>query len=142
MSEKPMGKNVISAGRDINADTVLAGDNATLHVGTQKINLPDPSSFNINEEIEALKAILAVVGGDRQTNVNSAMMEIEGELNKPDEAQDKDLVGETLERALSYAQKGEKFTELIEKIKPHVLKATSWLGENWNKLLSLIGISV
>jgi hypothetical protein len=51
-------------------------------------------------------------------------------------------VGDPLNRALKYAKKAEGFAGAIEKLQPRLSKTTAWLGENWHKLLGLVGLTV
>jgi hypothetical protein len=51
-------------------------------------------------------------------------------------------VGDALNRALKYAQKAEGFASAMEKLQPHLAKTTAWLGDNWHKLLSIVGLTI
>jgi hypothetical protein len=51
------------------------------------------------------------------------------------------VIGGALERALRHAGKAAGFAEVAGKIAPHVQNAVAWLGENWRKLLPLVGLA-
>lgn len=50
-------------------------------------------------------------------------------------------MGEALNRVLKYANKAQGFASVLEKLQPHLTKTTAWLGENWHKLLSFVGLT-
>jgi hypothetical protein len=66
--------------------------------------------------------------------------EAAGDAAKPDP--DKDEVGKALERALGYAGKAADFGEKTGQIATHLQNAVGWLGDNWHKLLPLVGLAV
>jgi len=92
----------------------------------------------------------SIIGGVIQTgDANTASVQFQQaaafedaqeELKKPEP--NKDEVGQAIDRALNYAQKANGFVEAIDKLRPHVTNAAAWLGENWYKLLSLVGLTV
>ena len=47
-----------------------------------------------------------------------------------------------MERALGYAEKVEGFADKVESLAPKVVNAVSWLGKNWHRLLSIVGLAI
>jgi len=43
---------------------------------------------------------------------------------------------------MKYARKAEGLADIAAKLKPHVVNIVSWLGRNWKKLLSVVGLAV
>ncbi len=132
--------NNISIGGSVTGSAITSGDNNAVSVTSQQASIAEPASVNIEAEIEALRAVLATLSSPDRRKIDNALDEIEDELKKPEP--DKDEVGKALDRAMTYAQKANGFAEAIEKLRPHVEKTASWLGKNWYKLLSLVGLAI
>jgi len=73
-----------------------------------------------------------------QKKIDRALEDAAEEIAKPEP--DRDEIGQVLDRALSYAQKAEGFAETAGKLQTHITNAVSWLGDNWHKLLGLVGL--
>lgn len=104
------------------------------------ITLPPPESVNIAKEIEALREALAGLHGPDARKIRNAFSDVDDELAK--DQPDKDEVGQALERALGYATKAEGFADKVESLAPRVANAVSWLGDNWHKLLAVVGLAI
>ncbi|NMF67476.1 CHAT domain-containing protein, partial [Brasilonema octagenarum UFV-OR1] len=85
------------------------------------------------------EAIALLESPDRR-KIENAFADAQEEVNKPNP--DKNEVGKALDRAFDYAKRAEGFASLVEKLKPHLTKTTAWLGENWHKLLGIVGLGI
>jgi len=101
-------------------------------------DLPEPENVKIQAELDALLKVLLQLRSPEQRKIERAFEDIQEELQKPNP--DKDEVGRALDRAINYALKANDFVEAIDKLRPHLGKATDWLGEGWYKLLMLIDL--
>jgi hypothetical protein len=138
-NSRPRSNN-IAIGGSVTGSAITSGDNNTISVTFQTANLPAPDSVNIQAEIDALGKILATLSSPDRRKINNALEEIDEELEKPEP--DKDEVGKALDRAMTYAQKANGFAEAMDQLRPHVEKTAAWLGQNWYKLLSLVGLAI
>jgi hypothetical protein len=124
--------NVIVTGVGNNVD-------AKINVGfSKKIALPPASSVDISAELVQIRGILEKLGGEHAGRIGRALDDASEEIRKP--KPDKDEIGSALGRALDYAQKGDAFANEVEKLAPHITNAVAWLGSNWYRLLSLVGL--
>ena len=112
------------------------GDGNTAKQELQQVMLPPLERVNIQTELQAIKDVLAALN-DPVTN--GIAQKLEAESQKPDP--DKDVVGQTLETGLTYAKNLQGFAEAIDQLRPHVQNAAGWLGQNWDKLLTLVGLT-
>ena len=101
-------------------------------------DLPEPENVKIQAELDALCKVLLLLESPDWRKIKNAFDDIQEELQKPNP--DKDEVGHALDRAISYARRANDFAEAIDKLRPHLRKATAWLGEGWYKLLQLIDL--
>lgn len=139
-SQPPSQNRSVSIGGNVTGGAVTTGDSNTVSVQYQQAALPSPDSVDMQAELKALREALANLQTLDRRKIDNALDEAEDELKKPQP--DKDEVGKAVDRALDYAKKADGFTEAIEKIKPRVEKAAAWLGENWHKILSVVGLIV
>lgn len=102
--------------------------------------LPPAENVNIKREVEILRALFYQLHSDDQPVIEAALAEANHHLSKPNA--DMDQIGQALERALDYASRAERFAEIVDKLAPHVKNVCAWLGENWHKLLSFVGLAV
>ena len=129
----------VSIGGSAIGSVIQTGDSNTASVQFKQATLPAPESVNIRAEISALRSALAKLETSDSRKIDNAFADAEEELKKPEP--DKDEVGQALDRALNYGKKAEGFVQLTEKLEPHLTKAIAWLGENWHKLLSVVGLT-
>jgi len=145
MSENKSENNrSVSIDGNVSGSAVVIGDSNVVNVSYQKTTLPDPGSVIIKDELAALRAILAELqtsDADRR-RIDRALNDAEAELKIPEAEQDRDLIGGAMERAIQYAEKAGGFAEKIEKLKPHIKNVVAWLGQNWHKLLPVVGLTV
>lgn len=130
----------VSVGGSVIGGSVASGDNNTVSVHYQQATLPAVESVDIRAELRALHEILSQLQSDDKRKIKNALEDAEEELKKPEP--DKDEVGQALDRALGYAEKANGFAEAIDKLRPHVEKSAAWLGENWYKLLTVVGLAI
>ena len=130
----------VSIGGSVTGSVIQTGDGNTASVQFQPAALPQPETVDMVAVLEALQAILMQLDAPDPRKIANAVDDAKEELKKPQP--DKDEVGQALDRAMTYAQKANGFAEAIDKLRPPVQKAASWLGENWYKLLSLVNLTV
>ena len=130
----------VSIGGSVTGSAIQTGDYDTANINYQQVSLPEPESVNIQAEFNALREIIAELETSDRRKIENAFEDAQEEIKKPQP--DKDEVGEALNRALKYAKKAEGFAGAIAKLQPHIAKTTGWLGENWHKLLGLVGLIV
>ena len=139
-NENKVGQNrSVSIGGNVTGSAIQTGDRNVANLQFQPISLPAPESVDIRAEFDALHEILAKLETSDRRKIDNAFADAQEEVNKPQP--DKNEVGKALDRALDYAKKAEGFACVVEKLKPHLIKATAWLGENRHKLLSTVGLT-
>ena len=88
----------------------------------------------------ALKELLVGLNTQDRAKIANALAEAADDAAKP--RPDKHEIGGALERALGYAGKAADFGDRADKIATHEQSAVAWLGDNWHKLLPLVGFVV
>lgn len=139
-SKRPPGDRSVAIGGNAIRNVIQTGDHNTASLSYERVTLPPPEQVDVRAEIAALRDLLAGLASPDRRKIDNAVGEAEEEAAKPEP--DKEEVGKALERALGYAQKAEGFAKVIESLKPHIQNLGSWLGENWYRLLSVVGLSV
>ncbi len=127
----------VSIGANAISSAIVAGDSNNISVQFQQAALPVPEGVDIQAELNALKDILLSFNDPIATGVAQKLAD---EAKKPQP--DKSVIGTALETGLTYAKNLQGFAEAIDKLRPHVENAAAWLGENWYKLLPLIGLAI
>ncbi|WP_017315665.1 CHAT domain-containing protein [Mastigocladopsis repens] len=130
----------VSIGGNVTGSAIQTGDRNVANIHFQPVSLPAPESVDIRAELNALHEALAKLESPDRRKIENAFADAQEEVNKP--KPDKDEVGKALDRALDYAKKAEGFASVVEKLKPHLIKTTAWLGENWHKLLNIVGLGI
>ncbi len=134
------GSRSVSIGGDAVANVIQTGDGNVATLTYQKVVLPPPESVDIAAELQALEQILARLATPDQRKIANAVADAKEEIAKPNP--DKNEVGKALERALDYAKKGNEFSGIVEQLAPRIANAAAWLGQNWYKLLGLVGLVI
>ena len=137
--DKP-GARSVSVGGNAIGSVIVTGDQNVVTAKIEQVTLPPPETVNIAAEIQALREVLAGLDAPDARKIRNAFEDVDEELAK--EQPDKDEIGQALERALGYAAKVEGFAGKVESLAPRVMKAVSWLGENWHKLLAVVGLGI
>lgn len=134
---KPSGSRSVSVGGDARGNIIITGDHNVASL--QKVTLPPAASVDIRSELDAVNNLLAQLSTPDSRKIENALSDANEELGRPQP--DKDEVGTALERALGYAKKSDDFAKIVEEMAPRIAKATAWLGDNWHKLLGLVGLA-
>jgi hypothetical protein len=132
-------KNVIKKSQDV----VIVNRSAKTRISTtiSRADLPSARSVKIADELLALKQLLLELGiPERRRNIESAIDEAIDETKRA--RPDKDIIGGAAERALKFATQADDFSAKVEKIVPRIKQVAGWLGENWYKLLPLVGVGI
>ena len=130
----------VSIGGDATNNVIQTGDGNVASQQLTQTTLPSPESVDIQAEFAALRQIFAALQAADQKKIDRALEDAEEEMAKPQP--DRDEIGRALERALTYTQQAEGFAGTIGKLQTHVANAVSWLGSNWHRLLSLVGLTL
>jgi len=138
---QPLNSNLsVSVGGNVTGSAIQTGDHNIASIQFQPAALSQPETVDMSAILEELQTILMQLDAPDPRKIANAVEDAKEELKKPQP--DKDEVGQALDRAITYAQKANGFAEAIAKLRPHVEKAASWLGENWYKLLPIVGLTV
>ena len=135
-----MTNRSVKVGRDAIGSSIVTGDKNVVTTTYTKTTLPPADEVDLKSEIEALRDLFRELKSEDKDLLENALAEAELHLDKPEP--NKDRIGQALERALDYAEKAEGFAEKVEKLVPHLKNACAWLGENWYKLLGVVGLAV
>jgi len=134
------GNRNVSIGGSVTGSSVVTGDGNVVVSTYTKTTLPPPDSVDMAAEIAALRAALAGIGGRPQALIDNALNE--ADLHLDDTAPDRDAIGGALEKALGYAGKANALADRVDQLAPHVRNACGWLGDTWQRLLPLVGLTV
>jgi hypothetical protein len=134
--------------RDINiggnsiGSTNTTGDNNVVFTSYQKVTLPAPETVDINATLAALREALGelTLKGSDFARISKSLDEAEQEAQSDEP--DKQSIGSHVEKALDIAKTANGFVDTCKELGPHVASAASWLGENWYKLLPLVGYAL
>ena len=135
-----MADRSVKVSGDVTGSVIQTGDRNQATVTYKKTTLPAPEAVDIEHEIAALRGLLAELAGGNKALIDNALGEVDLHLAKAEP--ERDRVGQALERELDYASKTEAFAERIDKLAPHVKNTCAWLGQNWHKLLGIVGFAV
>ncbi len=130
----------VSIGGDATGNVIQTGDHNVASVKFTQTTLPNPGSVDIAGELSALRDLLAKLQAPDQGKIDRAIEDASEELTKPEP--DKDEIGVALDRALNYAKKAEGFADTASKLQSHITNAVGWLGDNWHKLLPIVGLAL
>lgn len=130
------GERSVSIGGNATNNVITTGDNNRVTV-----TLPDAASVDIAATMAELRAALVRIGGENAGKIERALDDADEEVAKA--APDKAEVAGSLTRALGFAKKAGDFSDYIEKIKPLVVDAASWIGSaaHYAPLLAVLGLS-
>jgi hypothetical protein len=117
----------------------VAGDSNRVETTVkQAFSFPDPATVRIADELASLRAILVTLKGADGAKLGQALDDAQEEAKKP--TPNKHKVGTALEQALKLATKASDFAESGVKLEPYVARAVAWLGANWIRLLTMVGL--
>lgn len=137
---KGQGKRSVSIGRDARNTIIVTGDQNKVTQTFKRVSVPPPESVDIEAELAALRAALALLAAPDARKIENAVGDAEDELQKP--APDKDEIGKALDRAIGYARKADGFATAAEKLVPHVVQIAGWLGSAGLALLRVFGLTI
>ena len=137
---KKPGARSVSIGGNVSGAVIVTGGHNVVKAKIELVTLPPPETVDIAAEIEALREALTGLDAPDARKIRNAFEDVDDELAK--DQPDKDEIGQALERALGYAAKVEGFAGKVESLAPRVMRAVSWLGENWHKLLAVVGLGI
>ena len=132
-------RSVSIAGNAIGS-VIQTGDKNVASLRFTRTTLPPPESVDMKAELDELRQLLGQLRSPDGNKMNRAIEDAQEELGKPQV--DRDEIGDALDRVMKYARKAEGFADIAAKLKPHVVNIVSWLGRNWEKLLSVVGLAV
>lgn len=126
-------KNVVNVTGDKNVVTFTSYENVTL---------PPAESVDIGQTLEELAGALRklTMGLDEHSQISEALEKASQEASADEP--DRKTIGEHVEKALDVAKTAGNFIDICKTAGPHVASAASWLGENWYKLLPLVGLAI
>ena len=138
MSEK--SDRSVSIGGDATSNVIQTGDNNTASLQFTQTTLPPAETVDLQAEFTALRQILSELKAPDQKKIDRALEDAEDEIAKPEP--DREEIGQALDRALKYAQQAEGFATTAGKLQTHITNTVSWLGDNWHKLLAIVGLTL
>jgi hypothetical protein len=115
------------------------GGNASLCGGESKgrKSASEPP-IDIARELETLHTILSKLQFDdpARTKMEDSFMEarVACALTQPDRT----AVGDALNRGLKTARRAEDFESAAGALRPHVERAVTWLGADWQRILAVV----
>ncbi len=140
MSEKSStggNRAIIIGGEAGDQNVFVTGDhNVVTSKPRQSISIPGDVA-EVRAELAQLRELLETLASPHGKKIHNAMEEAEEELSNPEP--NKDEVGKALDRALEYAGKADEFNTILDKLKPHVLSVSTWLGANWPHIAGILG---
>ena len=125
--------------RDIIGSQVITGDSNQASMHGVTVTLPAAVSVDVTVELAALREVLVGLNAPDAGKLERALQDAEEEAAKPEP--DRDEIGGAIERAVKYAKGASDFSAHVAKLAPRLAALTSWLGENWVKILALAGLS-
>ncbi len=134
------GHRSVTIGGNASRSQIIAGNGNVIHASYEKTTLPPPESVNIVAELASLRSQLAMLDSPDLKKIANALSDAEEELNKDEP--ERDEVGRAIERALGYAEKANNFAGIVENLVPQIKNIASWLGENWHKIISVVGLAL
>jgi hypothetical protein len=130
----------VRIGHDATGNVIQTGNNNVASLQFAQVTLPPPESVDIKAEFTEMRQLLAQLHPPDQKKMDRALEDAQKELAKPEA--DHDKIGHALDHALKYARKAQGFADAMAKLKPHLTRTVSWLGKNWYKLLSVVGLTI
>ena len=130
----------VSVGGDATGNIIQTGDHNTASLQFTQTTLPQPESVDIKAELAALYELLRQLRSEDEKKIGRALEDAQDEVAKSEP--NRDEVGDALQRALNYAQQADGFAQTAASLKGHITNVVSWLGDNWHKLLPLVGLTL
>jgi hypothetical protein len=134
-----MGKdssNSIFIGGNVKGSSIVTGDSNFVATGDIDISLPDPGSFDIVEELDAIRNLL--INNQKETNDEIIQQLDDAKAEASKKLPDKQRVGDSVKSVLNYASGMAGVGYFAERLVPHLRNIVSWLGASWHDLLQIL----
>ena len=132
------GSRSATIGAGARGNVVQVGDSNTASVNYHESTAPPPESVDLMAELQAIREILAELQPPDAGKMERAMADAADEAQKPQPNPDE--VGQALDRAVQYAKQAETFSGILDRLKPHVVAISTWLGTHWTQIGRAIGL--
>lgn len=130
----------VSIGGSATRNVIVTGDKNVTSLQFTQTTLRPADSVDIQAELLALRELLVALRSDDGNKISRAMEDAQDEASKREP--DREEIGDAVARALKYAQQSADFAEKITSLQSHISKVVSWLGAGWDKLLSIVGLTL
>lgn len=139
MSNEKSG-NSVSAGRDILNSPINQDDgDQNVIYNMQEVAVPDAETVQIGEELQALVKLLQERLTDDIERQSTLPVLEEAAAQAENGTGDRSAIGRAMELSLDALKKTNEAASHIEAVRPTVVRAVGWLGQNWKVLLTTVG---
>jgi hypothetical protein len=128
--------NAISIGGNVKGSSIVMGDSNIVATGDIGISHPDPGSFDIVEELDAIRNL--IIKSQKKTNDEIIQQLDDAKTEASKSLPDKQRVGDSVKSVLNYASGMAGVGYFAERLSPHLRNIVSWLGASWHDLLQII----
>ncbi|MEX1028200.1 MAG: CHAT domain-containing protein [Candidatus Paceibacterota bacterium] len=139
-SMKDHSNRSVSIGGNVTGSANVTGNHNVTSLQFTQTTLPPAQNVDIQAELSALRDLLRQLPSADANKIERALEDAEDEAQKSDP--DRDEVGAAVARALKYAQQADAFAGTAASLQGHISNVVSWLGDNWHKLLPLVGLKL
>lgn len=133
----PSRTGAVHIGGSLIGGAVVTGHSNTVTVAYHQTTLPPPETVDLRTELAAIRQLLSALSSEDRRRMERALEEATEEAERSPPR--KEVIGESVEKALTIATKTAGFLDVAEKLRPHINSVTAWLGAAWHKLLPLVG---
>jgi hypothetical protein len=137
----PTSTRGVEIQRDAVGNVIVTGDSNKVDAEVTATNnvvlLPDPGTVNVAKELVAIRALLTSLDSEHAKTIARALDDADDAAGAKSKEQ-KNEVGEALDRALRYATTASVFTTLASSLSPHLRNVVAWLGSGWTALLRYV----
>jgi hypothetical protein len=130
----------VSIGGSVTGGAIVTGDHNVTQITFTQTTLPDKETVDIKSAVSEVADLLGQLQSPDGKKIRRALADVEDELSESEP--DREEIGAALNRALKYAKDAEGFAELTTKLKAPMPKVVSWLGDEWEKLLTVVGLKL
>lgn len=130
----------VTIGGNSTKNIIQTGDKNVASIQLIRTTLPPPESVDIKLEISEVYELLSELISDDNQKITRAMEDAQEESAKS--SPNRDEVGSALNRAFQYAKNAENFAGTATSLRGHVTNIVAWLGNNWNDLLAVVGLTI
>ncbi len=126
-----MGRNVTFGG-NASGNVVATGDQNLISAGLSSTT--NSETVDVAGVLRSVREILATLQTADSRKIENALSDAEVEIAKP--VPDREEVGQSLQRVLTYAKNASRFGEIAATLAPHIQRLAFWLGDGWAHLAS------